>query len=214
MTGHSGAGFRLLALAAGLALAPGSSAQLAGGEDVEPKFGATVVIPSGLRGEIYYLKPETFQLPKFEKLKPVGTIYTNGLNIPPRDFMEGFPGITDRLEWFAIDYTGRFWIQNPGKYRFALVSDDGSKLYIDGKTVIDNDGHHPPLRVDGSAKLAGGIHAIRISYFQGPRTSLALMLGVAGPEDKEFRVFNTNEFRPPANPDDWKFPDRTAPARK
>jgi len=176
-----------------------------GHEEVEARFGTTVVIPSGLRGEIYFLPPGTLALPKFEKLEPVGTIYTNGLNIPTREFTEGFPGVTNRFEWFAIDYTGRFYVSNPGKYRFALVSDDGSKLYIDGRMIIDNDGHHPTLRMDGAVKLAGGIHRMRLSYFQGPRTELALMLGVCGPGETQFRLFNTNEFKPPANPEDWKY---------
>jgi len=169
----------------------------------ESRFGTTAVIPSGLRGEIYYLKPGTQSLPKFEKLKPVGVIYAKGLNLPPRDFTEGFPGVTDRLEWFAIDYTGRFYVTKPGRYRFALLSDDGSKLYIDGHPVIKNDGIHGTVRVDGSVTLAAGIHNIRLSYFQGPRFSISLILGVLRPGDKDWRVFNTDEFKPPVNPDDW-----------
>jgi hypothetical protein len=168
---------------------------------VESSFGTTTLATSGLRGEIYFLAPETLALPKFEKLKPVGVIYTNGLNIPPRDFTEGFPGVTDRLEWFAIDYTGKFYISKSGKYQFVLVSDDGSKLYIDGHVVIDNDGHHPPLRKEGSAKLTCGLHDIRISYFQGPRYAIALMFGVRPPGVHEWRLFNTDEFRLPANPE-------------
>ncbi len=174
-------------------------------EDVGATFGTTVVIPSGLRGQIYYIPPNTLALPKFEKLEPVGVIYASGLNISPREFKEGFPGVTNRFEWFAIDYTGRFWIEKPGKYRFALVSDDGSKLYIDGKLLIDNDGTHGSLRAEGAAKLSGGIHTIRLSYFQGPRFELSLMLGVSGPGEDLWRVFNTNEFKPPPNPETWKF---------
>ena len=174
-------------------------------DGVEARFGTTVVSASGLRGLIYNLRSNAQALPKFEKLEPVGTIYTNGLNISPRDFTEGFPGVTKRIEWFAIDYTGRFYINKPGKYRFALVSDDGSKLYIDGKVLINNDGVHAPLRADGSINLAGGIHTMRVSYFQGPRFTIALMLGVSGPGETEFRVFNTNEFKPPSDPADWKY---------
>ena len=174
-------------------------------DGVEAHFGTTVVIPSGLRGQIYHLKPGTLVLPKFEKLEAAGVIYTNGLYIPPREFSDGFPGVTNRFEWFAIDYTGRFYIDKPGKYRFALVSDDGSKLYIDGRVIINNDGIHATLRMDGSANLAGGIHTMRVSYFQGPRYELSLILGISGPGEKEWRVFNTNEFKPPANPEDWKF---------
>ena len=164
---------------------------------VESRFGTTVVDPSRLRGEIYHLKPGTQVLPKFEKLKPVGVIYTNGLYIPPRDFAEGFPGVTDRFEWFALDYTGKFYVTQPGKYRFSLLSDDGSRLYIDGHKVINNDGVHATLRMDGSANLTGGLHTIRISYFQGPRYSISLILVVSRPGTKNWRIFNTDEFQPP-----------------
>ena len=168
-------------------------------------FGVTVVDPFGLRGEIYLLPSDTLWLPKFEKLKSIGAIYTSALNIPVRSFQEGFPGITKRFEWFAIDYTGRFYVDKPGKYRFIVASDDGSKLYIDDKLLINNDGVHAVLAVDKAINLAGGIHRIRLSYFQGPRFSVALMLGVWGPGDKQWKVFNTNEFKPPANPEDWKY---------
>jgi hypothetical protein len=180
-------------------------------QDNTPTFGVTVVDPYGLRGEIYLLQPGAAKLPQFDRLEPVGTIYTSSLDIAPREFDAGFPGVTDRFEWFAIDYNGRFWIEKPDKYRFSLVSDDGSKLYIDDKVIVNNDGTHPPMAVTGSVKLAGGLHRIRVSYFQGPRFHVALMLGIAGPGE-EFRVFSTEEFRPPRNPDDWKYgtPDALA----
>ena len=120
-------------------------------------FGVTVVSSSWLKGDIYLLRPDAFGLPNFKKLKSIGSIYTPVLNLPPRNFLEGFPGITDRFEWFAIDYHGRFWITKPGKYRFSLESDDGAKLYIDSKAIINNDGLHPPTVLTGAAKLAIGI---------------------------------------------------------
>src|ERR1044071_4839170 len=61
-------------------------------------FGTTVAANSGFRGDIYLLKPETARLPKFDKLKPVGSVYTPYLCVPRRSFDEGFPGITDRFE--------------------------------------------------------------------------------------------------------------------
>ena len=123
-----------------------------------PVFGTTVVIPSGLRGLVYHIGHNTPRLPDFEKMKPAGpAIYTSSLNVPAQDFRQGFPGVTKRIEWFAIDYTGRFWISNPGLYRFSLLSDDGAKLYIDDQVVIDNDGVHPPHGKDGVVDLAGGV---------------------------------------------------------
>jgi hypothetical protein len=168
-------------------------------------FGTTVVIPGGLTGKIYHIPSNSAKLPNFDKLEPLGTIYAKGLYIPPREFTEGFPGITDRIEWFAIDFTGRFYIANPGKYSFSLCSDDGSKLYFDGKVAIDNDGAHSTLCEQNSIGLSGGIHSIRLSYFQGPRYHLSLMLTVARPGEKYARPFNTDEFKPPEDPADWKY---------
>jgi hypothetical protein len=170
-----------------------------------PTFGTTVVLPSGLKGEIYNLKNNTAKLPNFKHLRPVGEIYTNSLNVPAREFTSGFPGVTDRFEWFAIDYTGRFWIEKPGNYAFHLISDDGSKLYIDDREVIDNDGSHVVVARDGELTLSGGIHSIRVSYFQGRRYRLALILQVKGPGDMGWKTFSTEDYKPPAHPEDWKF---------
>ena len=184
--------------------ARGQEDKLAQSGEPTTDFGTTVVNPSGLRGEIYDIRSDTWKLPDFEKLKPIGTIYTTSLNIPSRSFTAGFPGVTKRFEWFAIDYRGKFWIEDPGRYYFALRSDDGSRLYIDDKLLIKNDGIHAPWTEYGKIDLAGGIHSIRVSYFQGPREMVALILAVARGKD-QWRVFDTNHFRPPVNPRDWKY---------
>jgi hypothetical protein len=145
-------------------------------------------------------------LPHFERLQSVGSIYTTKLNVPPRDFRTGFPGVTGRFEWFAIDYTTRFWIERPGKYSFMLLSDDGSAMYIDERRIIDNDCMHPPLSKSGSVRLEGGIHDMRVGYFQGPRYQVALVLFVKAPGEK-WRIFDTDDFKPPASPADWNFPN-------
>jgi len=93
-------------LALGLALGP-SRAQ----DKPEYTFGTTVVDSFGLQGRVYQLKPGTKMLPKFGQMRPVGSIYTTSLNVWPQNFDEGFPNITDRFEWFAIEYTGRFWLR-------------------------------------------------------------------------------------------------------
>jgi len=173
-----------------------------------PKFGTTVVVPLGLSGSLYHIRSNTTKLPDFRKLKPKGTIYTASLNIPPQNFQHGFPGVTKRFEWFAIDYAGRFWIEKPGVYRFALTSDDGAQLYIDDQLVVDNDGMHPPRTQEGEVELSGGVHRLRVPYFQGPRFQVALVLEVAGPSDEEMRVFSTDEFKPPPNPSTWTFPEK------
>jgi hypothetical protein len=176
-------------------------------ESTEATFGTTVIIPGGLRGSVYLIPKDTLVLPDFERdpVERVGEVWTNELNVAPRHWRAGFPGLTDRFEWFAIDYAGRFWIAEPGRYVFALLSDDGSRLFIDDTPVIDNDCQHPPdLRI-AAAQLEGGGHRIRVAYFQGPRDCLALLLAVAGP-DHQWKIFDVREFKPPSNPEEWHFP--------
>jgi PA14 domain-containing protein len=50
-------------------------------------------------------------------------------------------------------------------YRFALTSDDGGRLWIDGHLVVDNDGLHGAVTRRGVAPLAPGGHEIVVEYF-------------------------------------------------
>lgn len=140
----------------------------------ESPFGDAVAKATSLKGDIYYLPVDTSSLPDFSRMTTVGSIYTRVLDIPERSFDSGFPGVTDRFEWFAIRYSGRFEIRQAGGYGFRLVSDDGSRLFIDGKKVIDNDGLHPTSSASGTTVLSRGVHTIEVDYFQGPRYEVAL----------------------------------------
>jgi hypothetical protein len=176
-----------------------------------PVFGTTVVDSAGLRGEVYLLPPGTDFLPGLKRLKSVATIYTTELNVPTRDFRQGFPGLTGLLEWFAIDYTGKFWMETPGRYQFALSSDDGSKLSIDGKGIIDNDGIHSTASCIAKVDLAHGLHSMRVSYFQGPGWQVALVLAVQK-DGEPWRIFDTRNFAPPADSKAWS--QEVLPAKK
>lgn len=171
-------------------------------EQERPVFGTTVVSSSGFRGQIYHLQEGTDLLPRLAKMRSVGSIYTNQLSVKPQQFQRGFPGVTERFEWFGILYTGRIWVEREGTYGFTLESDDGSRLRVNGKTLIDNDGIHSPEKLEASAWLTRGIHEIEVAYFQGPRTYLSLELGVV-PPDEAWRVLNTDDFPPPADQTTW-----------
>ena len=151
-------------------------------------FGTTEILKKGFKGNVYYLEEGTSKLPDFSKMTPVGTIYTEKLDIPPRDFKQGFPGITDRFEWFGISYIGGIVIPSDGNYTFKLTSDDGAKLYIDGELVIDNDGIHPPRSKTKEVHLTKGDHLIGVDYFQGPKVTIALQLFVETSDGKETPV--------------------------
>ncbi len=153
-------------------------------------FGSPSKNPHALLGTVYALPEGTNRLPNFSSLSPVGTIYTDALNISPRKFTQGFPGITHRFEWFGLVYEGRFRIEQGGNYTFRLHSDDGSRLWIDGKLVIDNDGIHPPQSKSASILLAQGEHTLWVEYFQGPRETIALSLHATYPGETEERIFS------------------------
>jgi len=66
-------------------------------------------------------------------------------------------------------------ISEQGKYVFYLMSNDGSRLYIDDKMVIDNDGQHGKIEKMGALNLSKGKHKFRVEYFQaGGKTVLEL----------------------------------------
>lgn len=155
-------------------------------------FGTTVAPDSGagFTGTVYFLEAGTGVLPDFSSLTPVGTLYTTTLDISPRSFEEGFPGITNRFEWFALRYKAVIDVVTAGDYGFRLLSDDGSRLTIDGALIIDNDGIHGVAAVTGQVTLTPGTHQITVDYFQGPRNEIALQLFVT-PPGKEEVVFST-----------------------
>lgn len=182
----------LAAAFAVMAIASVSAQQQKGG------FGSKDAGLFNMKGTIYFLPDDTTAMPEdLGKLKPQGVIYADRLDVPPRDFSEGFPGVTDRLEWFGILYTGSFQIEKPGEYGWRLLSDDGSRLWIDGEEVINNDGIHPPKDIDGTSTLSRGNHTIKVWYHQGPPTEVALQLFVTPPGGKE-KIFAVTDYAPGA----------------
>lgn len=100
-----------------------------------------------MEGKIFLLpqKPENpwlVKLKDFDSLPSTGSVFTNKWDIPSRSFTEGFPGVTDRFEWFSLTYQGTIYVPVTGTYGFRLSSDDGSLLFLDNALVIDNDGVH------------------------------------------------------------------------
>jgi outer membrane protein OmpA-like peptidoglycan-associated protein len=162
-----------------------------------PDFGTKNPGLFNLKGTIYYLSDDTSEMPPdIEKRKPQGVIYTEKLDIPLRDFTEGFPGVTGRFEWFGLIYTGTFEIVKDGLYKWRIESDDGSRLWIDGREIINNDGIHGMDYKEGELKLSKGHHAIKIWYFQGPATEVGLRLFVTRPGERKEKIFSLSDFSP------------------
>jgi len=67
---------------------------------------------------------------------------------------------------YAVRWTGTLKIKAAGVYHFATLSDDGSKLWINGKQVVNNDGLHAWRRRDGKISLTAGHHVFKAEMFE------------------------------------------------
>src|SRR5262249_43466963 len=72
-----------------------------------------------------------------------------------------------RMTNYGATFEGYVRIDSDDFYQFAVESDDGALLEIDGETVIDNDGYHGPRLVTGHIPLRVGFHRLKLRYFQG-----------------------------------------------
>jgi hypothetical protein len=133
-----------------------------------------------LEGRVYAIPKGTKVMPSFANLPQIGTLSVSRIDVPFHPYEEGFPGV-DRKTWFAIDYTGSFQVARAGSYRFRLKSDDGSKLLVDGRLIINNDGIHDNTAADGEVMLRPGNHRIEVQYFQGPADYLGMQFFCAVP---------------------------------
>ena len=105
----------------------------------------------------HYYEGDWEKIPDFTSLQPVrsGTIYEIGLDQIPF-----------KQEKFGLLLQGSIEIPTTALYTFYVNSNDGSKLFIDGEIVIDNDGLHGALENQGAVKLSEGKHTLKITYFQ------------------------------------------------
>src|SRR5450432_2102745 len=161
-------------------------------------FGSVQKMDVSMEGKIFLLpqKPENehlVTLEDFDSLPSSGSVFTDKWDIPSRSFTEGFPGVTDRFEWFSLTYQGSIYIPATGSYAFRLSSDDGSKLFLDDALIIDNDGVHPMIDMSAAVTLKQGNHGFRLRYFQGPPVQIGLQLFVKEPGGKE-KIFALQDF--------------------
>ena len=110
----------------------------------------------GLSYEYYEGNYQT--LPDFSSMNPKKT----GVVI------DGFPldDLADRIDHYAFRFQGFLEIPKTGIYTFHLRSDDGSRLFLDGQLVVDNDGSHSARTRKGWVALEKGMHQVVIEYFE------------------------------------------------
>ncbi|MCO5296321.1 MAG: right-handed parallel beta-helix repeat-containing protein [Fimbriimonadaceae bacterium] len=76
----------------------------------------------------------------------------------------GSPGAGVPDNYFATLAEGKFEVP-AGEYTLNVTSDDGVRVWVDGKVVIDNWTYHGPTLDTAKLKL-GGAHRIRVEHFE------------------------------------------------
>lgn len=151
----------------------------------------------GATGNVYTIPSGTSTLPNLSVMTPEETVTLPRFDEFNRQSSLGFPGLPHRLEWYAIRFTGYILMTGSpnNSYKFRLTSDDGAKLYIDGQLVVNADGLHPPAAFTGTISAAEGWHVLKLDYFQGPRTQIALALEVSMNGGATYRLVQEEELK-------------------
>ncbi|MFC1564687.1 PA14 domain-containing protein, partial [candidate division KSB1 bacterium] len=95
-------------------------------------------------------------LPDYGALTPVKTGIVSNFSFEARD----------REEYFSFLYEGFINIPKTGVYTFFTDSDDGSRLYIASRLIVDNDGLHGMNEESGAIALEMGFHPIKVTFFE------------------------------------------------
>jgi len=74
--------------------------------------------------------------------------------------------VRQRTEHYALRFNGYIEVPRDGIYTFYLKSDDGARLYIGDRVVVDNDGVHGALEKSGVLALRAGLHPVTVTYFE------------------------------------------------
>ena len=118
----------------------------------------------GLLAEYYQTPEGTEDFPDFPASK-APDLNRVDKNINFESTQDNWPG-TNFKDFFYIRWTGIIRVPAEGKYDFFLDSDDGSRLFLDGKPVVDNGGAHGMEEVSGSTQLTAGEHVLKVEYFE------------------------------------------------
>jgi len=113
---------------------------------------------NGLHFEFYELAEEIYSTTELQKLEPTKIGEVEKFVFPYEE--ENLP------EQFGLIYTGYVTVPDEDVYSFSVFSNDGSRLSVADKLVVDNDGLHGAYEKEGEIALKKGLHKIELLYFQ------------------------------------------------
>ena len=132
--------------------------------EIADKGAAAPTLSGTIKAEFFSIAPGVSSLSQINfAANPLFTENVTSISkiVGGANFYSGGP--TDN---FAARYTASFTVEKTGYYSFYLTSDDGSKLLVDGKSVVNGDGLHSVTEASGSIYLTGGSHSLQVQYFE------------------------------------------------
>jgi cytochrome c len=102
---------------------------------------------------------------------------------------ESFQNAPKSRENMLLHIKGFITIEKDDNFVFRLVSDDGSRMWLDNKLFIDNDGFHAAEAKEAEIVLKKGKHPVEIIFYQGGG-GLALSLQWATHDAGKFAVID------------------------
>lgn len=106
-----------------------------------------------------YFEGQWDVLPDFDTLTAVNSGVADNFDLPATASL-----------FYGVRYTGTIEITADGDYEFFVNSNDGSRLFINGAEIVNNDGKHAAVEVSGEVTLTAGFHDIELQYFQSGGT--------------------------------------------
>ncbi|WP_423148310.1 family 20 glycosylhydrolase [Rubrolithibacter danxiaensis] len=125
---------------------------------LEPAASTTNGLKAGLK---YYAVPGVF-----ENALQIDTAQAIDKGVTSSIDFSKFRSKIGRGKSFGVIYTGFINIPEDGTYTFTTRSDDGSRLWLDDRLIVNNDMRHAAFEQTSATKLQKGLHRIKIAYFQ------------------------------------------------
>jgi hypothetical protein len=138
---------------------------------------------------VYFLKPQTRKIPNYNKMAPAGMFFTKAIDYPVDRGTREFPGIPKREEWLGIRFYVKFSLseEEQGTYKFRIVAEDGARLIVGQKLVVNAEGYGKVQDKSGTVTLNAGSHEMFLDYLQGDGPDgIQLFIAAPGGEEKIF----------------------------
>lgn len=91
-------------------------------------------------------------------------------------------------------FDGFLQVDKAGTYQLRLITDDGGRLWLNDKPLIDRWQHQGPTPVDVSVDLQPGLHKLKIDFFQALGGG-AISMQWLPPGEKSLRVIPEKNLR-------------------